>query len=95
MNNQHEPDEQVAGTGCAIEDWKWHWSDGYLSIDGILKPGFTGSYVTIAAYRVDDDGSRGAYYGHGLDAIGPLGNFEVNIKGPSPGEHISIRCACE
>lgn len=95
MNGEMKPNEAVQGDGCTIEDWSFHWEDGYLEIRGVLKPGFTGDWITIIAYRVNNDGSRGAYYGHGVDSISSIGTFKVSIAGPSPGNRISIRCGCE
>ena len=103
MNNENKPNEAVQGDACTIEDWSFHWGKnesvekggGYLEIDGVLKPGFTGNVITILAYRVNPDGSRGAYYGHGSCVIRSIGTFKVFIEGPPPGNRISIRCGCE
>ena len=103
MNNENKPNEAVQGDACTIEDWSFHWEKnqfaekggGYLEIDGVLKPGFTGNVITILAYRVNPDGSRGAYYGHSMDDISSIGTFKVSIEGPPPGNRISIRCGCE
>ncbi len=91
-----------AQTACTIEDWSFHWEEnqfakggGWLEIEGVLAAGYTGRFITIIAYRVNADGKRGDRFGNGKGLIGTLGDFEVAIEGPPPGDRLSIRYGCD
>lgn len=88
-------------TACEIDQWQWRWVEneflaggGALEIQGELKDGHAGATISVIAYK-SENGTRGDRIGHSRDLVGVLGEFDVAIDAPNPGERIHVRYGCE
>jgi hypothetical protein len=42
--------QKLPPPGCSIEDWRFQLSDGIVTIEGVLRPGWDGNRIHIQAY---------------------------------------------
>lgn len=90
-----------ASTECEIDQWQWRWEEdefavggGDLTIQGELKDGHAGAWITVIAYKAKNE-ARGDRIGHDDALVGVLGEFRVNIEAPNPGSQIHVRYGCQ